>query len=122
MASRNKLSFLYFLSAVALFALGYGLAWFSEQAFFSQEIFPKHQVQTPTPSPSPTPSPTILKSDGGEKKPSAKPGRQYTVQSGDTISKVAEANGIGFEELASYNNIPYPYNLEAGQIIVIPQK
>ncbi len=114
-ANRNKLAFYYFLAAVVLFAGGYGLAWFSDQPFFSKDVFPKQQQaakQTATPEPV----------GGNEKKPSAKPGRQYTVEQGDTISTIASQNGIAFADLAKYNNIPYPYNLTPGQIIVIPQQ
>ena len=112
--NRNKLAFYYFLAAVVLFAGGYGLAWFSEQPFFSKDVFPKHQSAT---APTATPEPVGL-----EKKASAKPGRQYTVEQGDTISTIASQNGIAFADLAKYNNIPYPYNLTPGQIIVIPQQ
>lgn len=116
-ANRNKLAFYYFIGAVLLFAGGYGLAWFSEQPFFSKDVFPKTQPAVKT-SQTATPEPASL----DEKKPSTKPGRQYTVQRGDTISTIAEQNGLGFEELAQYNNIPYPYNLTPGQVIVIPSK
>lgn len=113
-ANRNKLAFYYFAAAVLLFAAGYGLAWFSDQPFFSKDVFPKSQ--TAKTAPTATPVPASL----DERKPSVKPGRQYTVQSGDTISTIAEQNGLGFEQLAQYNNIPYPYNLTLGQVIVIP--
>lgn len=113
-ANRNKLAFYYFVAAVVLFAGGYGLAWFSEQPFFSKEVFPKSQTPQPTGTPEPA--------SRDQKKPSTKPGTQYEVEQGDTISSIAEQNGIGFEELAEYNKIPYPYNLTPGQIIVIPKQ
>lgn len=123
MDRRSKLALRYFLSATVLFAIGYGLAWFSEQPVFSKEVFPKQTASESTPEPrsSGDPSPTKTKDPGGADA-SAKPGRQYTVQPGDTISAVAGANAISFEELAQYNDIPYPYNLTVGQVIVIPQK
>ena len=113
-ANRNKLAFYYFMAAVLLFAGGYGLAWFSEQPFFSQEVLPK----SPTTQSTATPEPARP----DDKKPSTKPGTQYEVKQGDTISEIAGQNGVGFEELAEYNGIPYPYDLTPGQIIVIPKK
>lgn len=119
MASRNKLAFYYFAGAVTLFAAGYGLAWFSEQPLFSKEVFPQGARQEPKAEPSRTPLPD--EGTQAEATASVKPGRQYEVQPGDTISSVAEANDLGFEELAKYNGIPYPYNLAVGQVIVIPE-
>lgn len=112
MNRRSKLALKYFIGAVVLFAAGYTLAWASEQPFFSQEVFPKKVTPTPAASASPAVEP-------GEKA-STKPGREYTVQAGDTISSIAQANGLSFEELAQYNDIPYPYNLTVGQVIIIP--
>jgi LysM repeat protein len=118
MDRRSKLALRYFLLAIALFVGGYGLAWFSEQSVFSKEVFPtKTEQATPQPNTSASPA-----SDPDGQKASAKPGRQYTVQSGDTISAIAGANGVSIEELAQYNDIPYPYNLTVDQVIVIPQK
>ncbi|HEY8109214.1 MAG TPA: LysM domain-containing protein [Patescibacteria group bacterium] len=119
MASRNKLAFYYFAGAIVLFAIGYGLAWFSEQPLFSKEVFPQNIHEEPKQEPSRTPLPD--EGQQGEATASVKPGRQYEVQPGDTISSVAEANDLSFEELAQYNDIPYPYNLAVGQVIVIPE-
>jgi LysM domain-containing protein len=117
-ASRNKLAFYYFAGAVILFAAGYGLGWFSEQPLFSKEVFPRSAKQD-TAKPSETP--VADEGTQGQTEASVKPGRQYEVQPGDTISSIAEANDLSFEELAQYNGIPYPYNLAVGQIIVIPK-
>jgi LysM repeat protein len=119
MDRRSKLALRYFLLAIALFVGGYALAWFSEQPVFSKEVFPKHTEQ---PSSQPQASASPQAKDPGGEEASAKPGKQYTVQSGDTISAIASANGVSIEELAQYNGIPYPYNLTVDQIIVIPQK
>lgn len=118
MDRRSKLALRYFLLAICLFVGGYALAWFSEQPVFSKEVFPAKTEQTPQPEASATPS----INDPDSEKASAKPGRQYTVQPGDTISAIAGANGISIEELAQYNNIPYPYNLTVEQVIVIPEQ
>lgn len=118
-ASRNKLAFYYFAGAVVLFAAGYGLAWFSEQPLFSKEVFPRSAEDRSKDGSTETPLPN--EGTQTDAPASVQPGRQYEVQPGDTISSVAEANGLGFEELAEYNDIPYPYNLAVGQIIVIPE-
>lgn len=116
-ANRNKLAFYYFISAIVLFAVGYGLAWFSEQTLFAQDVLPAKQEAKVTASPNPDDDETVKT----EKKASTKPGKQYEVKEGDTISTIAEANGVEMEKLADYNSIPYPYNLTVGQVIVIPQ-
>lgn len=121
MDRRSKLALRYFLSAITLFVMGYGVAWFSEQSVFSKEVFPASAQSTPQAKQSDDPKPTKTTDPGGEDA-SAKPGKQYTVQPGDTISAIADANAITFEELAQYNDVPYPYNLTVGQVIVIPSK
>lgn len=124
MARRNKLALYYFLSAIGLFALGYGLAWFSEQSLFSREVFPKKSVEVvPMPTPTPTPDTdfqTIRQSSRPTPKASLKSGRQYTVQPGDTISSIAGKEGVDWEELAKLNDIPYPYNVTVGQVLSVP--
>ncbi len=114
-ANRNKLAFYYFLAAVLLFVGGYGLAWFSEQPLFSKEVFPRGQEQAKT-----TGTPEPARPDA--EKPSTKPGAKYEVEQGDTLSAIAGQNGITVEELAEYNDIPFPYDLTPGQVIVVPQK
>lgn len=107
---------------VLLFSVGVGLAWLSEKPFFGSEIFPK-KVATATPEPTVSPSATPRATSSSPRaSASSKPGREYTVQPGDTISTIANANGIDFETLAEYNDIPYPYNLGVGQSITIPEK
>lgn len=107
--------FKYVGAAILLFGLGCALAWFSEQTFFSKEIFPKKAATATAPEATPDPAAKASNVPSTDKA-----GRQYTVQSGDTISSIADANGLDFEKLAEYNNIPYPYNLTVGQTIVIP--
>ncbi|MSU76215.1 LysM domain-containing protein [Patescibacteria group bacterium] len=114
--NRNKLAFYYFMSAIVLFALGYGLAWFSEQTFFAQDVFPKQEQEVKATA-SPNAGEETVKNG---KKASSKPGQQYTVKQGDTISTIAEKNGTTVDAVATYNDIPEPYNLTPGQVIIIP--
>lgn len=114
---RHKLAFKYFMAATLLFGSGYGVAW-------ATSIAPKTgEKKKEQPQALASVTPNIQNEEkNNDTKPSTKPGTQYTVQSGDTLSNIASANGTTFEVLAQYNDIPYPYNLTDGQIITIPAK
>lgn len=112
---RHKLAFKYFMAAILLFGAGYGLAWASS---LSADGGVKKRDE-PKALASVTPD-ARNEEKNNQAKPSTKPGTQYTVESGDTLSSIATANGTTFEALAQYNDIPYPYNLTVGQIITIP--
>lgn len=61
----------------------------------------------------PTPTPTVTT----EKKE-----KDYTVVEGDTLSSIANANGMTSTELAAYNGITDVNSLRIGQTIKIPVK
>lgn len=44
----------------------------------------------------------------------------YTVKSGDTIRTIAQAYGLKWRDLASANNLNYPYKVKVGQKLCIP--
>ncbi len=46
----------------------------------------------------------------------------YTVQKGDTFSKIAKKYGIGMKELADYNQMSLQKPLKIGVTLKIPQK
>ncbi len=46
----------------------------------------------------------------------------YTIQSGDTIKKVAEQNSLPWKKLAAANRLKPPYDLREGHTIKIPPK
>jgi predicted amidohydrolase YtcJ len=46
----------------------------------------------------------------------------YTVQAGDVLWKIAEQNGMTYQDLAKYNQISDPNLIYAGQIIKIPDQ
>jgi len=46
--------------------------------------------------------------------------RNYTVQSGDTLSKISVTYDISVAELAAANNLKEPYSLYVGQVLCIP--
>ncbi len=66
---------------------------------------PRPAVRPPTPV-----EPTLLP---GESK-------AYTVQRGDTLSKIASQHGVTTRELAAFNNISDPNTLRVGQQINVP--
>jgi len=76
-------------------------------------------TDTPTFTPSPTSSPTAVPT------PSATPTRRsgaftYVVESGDTLSEIANANGLATAELAEANGLSVKAVLQVGQELVIP--
>ena len=44
----------------------------------------------------------------------------YTIESGDTLSEIADRYGTSVEALQALNNIPSPHDIQIGQIIRIP--
>ena len=52
----------------------------------------------------------------------AAPATTYTVQSGDTMSSIANASGITSKQLADYNGITDVDSLKIGQVLKIPPK
>ena len=61
---------------------------------------------TATPEPTPTPEPTgpIV----------------YTIQPDESLSEIADRNGLSVDDLAAFNNLPDPELIFAGQVIEIP--
>lgn len=57
---------------------------------------------------------------GGVQTASASLSGAYVVKSGDTLGKIARANGTTVAALASANNIKAPYPLTVGQRLVMP--
>lgn len=53
--------------------------------------------------------------------PNCEPGERYRVQSGDTLSEIAENCGLNTSELASANGLYAPYTLQAGQELTFPR-
>jgi len=47
---------------------------------------------------------------------------QYVVQFGDTLFSIARRFGVSVWQLASYNNIPNPNYIRAGQVLLIPPR
>ncbi len=45
---------------------------------------------------------------------------EYTIEEGDTLGGIANANGLSSEALMSYNGIIDPVSIKPGQIIKVP--
>ncbi|MGA0878120.1 MAG: LysM peptidoglycan-binding domain-containing protein [Ilumatobacteraceae bacterium] len=44
----------------------------------------------------------------------------YTIQEGDTLFEIAQAFGVTMDDLISYNAIPNPDAISAGQVLKVP--
>jgi LysM repeat protein len=68
----------------------------------------------------PTGAPVIVEgatvqTPGGDPVPGTDGAKEYVVQSGDTLSKIAKANAVSVGDLRWWNNILNPYSLKVGQ-------
>ena len=74
----------------------------------------------------PTPSPTITiirPSATPDAEPTAPPAEEtmYTVESGDTLSTIAdEFPGVTWQDIANANDLENPYPISIGQKLIIP--
>lgn len=72
-------------------------------------------VSAPAPTPEPsTPSPMAKAAPGSEN--AGKPGF-YTVQRGDTLTRIALDHGQSWRDLATWNNLPNAHLIEVGQVL-----
>lgn len=76
-----------------------------------EELVENEEPATETPAPTPTTPPAT----------NAAGYIEYTVKTGDTLSGIANDNGMTSSELASYNNITNPESLKIGQVLKIPK-
>lgn len=72
---------------------------------------PQLQSNAPAATPATKPAPTVTTS-----------ATTYVVQSGDTMSSIANANGLTSKQLADYNGITDVDSLKIGQTLKIPPK
>ena len=76
-------------------------------------VIPPTSTPTLTSSPPPTATATITPA------PTATP-VTYTVQPGDTLAEIAQAQGVTLEALIEANNIEEPSRIEVGDVFIIP--
>jgi len=79
---------------------------------------------TPTPSASPSPQPTIptatLTPDPLWTATHTPEIVVHTVQSGDTLSRIADDYNVTIDAIIGANNLPDPNNLQIGQDLIVP--
>jgi LysM repeat protein len=88
------------------------------------------ETETPTSEPSDTPQPTNTPTPTGptetppvvQNTPTQSGGADttYVVQHGDSVYSVARSYGVSPDDIISRNNLQYPYYLEVGQELIIP--
>ncbi|HAL61960.1 MAG TPA: hypothetical protein DCP08_06075 [Chloroflexi bacterium] len=82
------------------------------------------QIVIGAPTNAPVPTPTIEPSPEATSTPERTPPPTavitYTVQSGDTLAKIAAKFGVTVEEIVEANDIQDPSLINVGQVLVIP--
>ncbi len=117
----NKKTCLCALAFLLLFITTLVFVSFSTYAKYSKEVklSPTWRIEIPAkatgtdPAPQPQEDPHIV---------TETPNTVYQVQSGDTLSKIAEKFNITIEALAAYNNIENTDSIQVGAILRIPPK
>lgn len=78
-------------------------------------------TQSPTPTPSATPSPTLQPLPSiAPPAATPSPARRYVVQSGDTLSLIAQRFGTTVAALQQANGLASPDVIAIGQVLIIP--
>lgn len=76
-------------------------------------------LQIPPPTPTPGPTPTL---DPSEPTPTPAPFELYTVQSGDTLSTIAEEYDVSMTDIRAANDMgPQDTVIQAGDVLQIPR-
>ncbi|MFM1561980.1 MAG: LysM peptidoglycan-binding domain-containing protein, partial [Roseibacillus sp.] len=82
----------------------------------------------PNPTPTPNPTPPNLTPTPPEPEPLPGPApapanfKEYTVVSGDTMSRIARKHGVTPEAIAKANGISDPNKIGVGDVLKIPLK
>ena len=100
-------------------------AGFVDPLPFIQSVINQDKIVSAAPAPTPESAPTAPAPVHGAKlKPAAKPvakpvanANTYTVKSGDTLGKIAKANGTTVAALAKINNIKNVNLIKIGQVL-----
>jgi LysM repeat protein len=109
------------LAAVLLLGVGSAIVFVSMSGIFDPTPTPT-ATWTPTLEPSYTASitPTITETSGPSPTPTERPVLTYTVESGDTISTIAERFELTLEQVVAANNLEGCAGLTVGQVLTIP--
>lgn len=71
-------------------------------------------------SPQPTSTSSIIKPATSAEKPS-KPADTYTIQKGETLFAIAQAQGLNWQDIAEANGLTDVDKIHAGQVIILPK-
>jgi peptidoglycan DL-endopeptidase CwlO len=80
-------------------------------------------AQAPTPAEpvaavqSVTPAPAVAPAAASTPAPAAQPSATYTVKAGDTIARIAKAQGMRWDTLAELNGVKSPFVIYPGQVL-----
>jgi beta-lactamase class A len=86
----------------------------SQNSLKDQNVIVAGQTLSVAPDPSGTPAAAAAAT------PSAAAGLQYTVKDGDTLSAIAQANGVSVSDLIQANNLSNADQLSLGQVLRLP--
>ncbi|WP_186114987.1 glucosaminidase domain-containing protein [Burkholderia gladioli] len=70
----------------------------------------------------PAPAPSHAPASGNGAQAAHVAAESYTVQRGDSLSKIAKAHGTSYQTIAHLNGIASPYFLFPGQVLKMPKK
>ena len=99
-----------------------GLTWYYARPEVANQKSQEEKIETPPQVPqTTTPAQTQAQTGAPAAATPAQP-TTYTVQSGDTLSSIANANGLTSKQLADYNSISNADSLTIGQVLKIPPK
>jgi LysM repeat protein len=99
-----------------------GLTWYYARPEITDQKSKEQKIETPPEVKEEVKAAAPAAAASATPAPAAAQPTTYTVQSGDTMSTIANANGITSQELASYNGITDVNSLKIGQVLKIPPK
>lgn len=98
-----------------------GLTWYYARPQVANEKSQQEKIETP-PEVKESTTATPATQTAAPAQTTATQPTTYTVQSGDTLSSIANANGLTSKQLADYNGITNADSLTIGQTLKIPPK
>lgn len=122
-AAKGDLVKKFFIPLFVFLIIGAGIGFATWYYARPEKTVPKteEKIQTP-PTVDDTTEETSIVTPETTPAPVEKKETSYTVKEGDTLSSIANANGMTSSELATYNNITDVNSLHIGQVIKIPTK
>lgn len=85
-----------------------------------EQATPQQTTQASTPAPTPKPASTPTQQPQQQSQAQQQAAREYTVRSGDNLSRIARETGQSVEAIAAANKLQNPNMIRAGQRLSIP--